>query len=130
MFHKGGGMTYLRSLFLNFLIVFFVDREIPGIVIQSSNGSPDVVDDLLFSSVMALLNASIFPALFILGVKPTIVKIAILAFIFSFGGFYVLMHIDIGINVYSYSSVFLGGLIVFGMSIFTNIMEKNHHISD
>jgi uncharacterized membrane protein YvlD (DUF360 family) len=121
-------MTYFRSLFLNFLIVFFVNRTIPGIEVEPYEGSsPDVVADVLFSTIIALLNASIFPALFILGFNPTLLKISIIAMIISFGGFYTVMFVNIGVSASTFGGVFLAGVIVSAISIFTNYLEKKHH---
>lgn len=124
-------MTYFRSLFLNFLIVFFANRTIPGIEVDPYGGvSPDVVADVLFSSVMAILNASIFPALYILGINPSLLKISIIAAIISFGGFYSIMFLNIGVSANTLGGVFLAGILVSAMSIFTNYLEKKHHHPD
>jgi len=124
-------MTFLRALFLNFLIVFFVDRTIPGISVQDYGGqSPDLFSDVIFAVVIGLLNSAIFPGLYILGFKPTLLKMAICAFVISFGGFFFLMLVDYGVQVTSFGGLFFGGLIVFCMSLCTNVIEKKYHPID
>lgn len=124
-------MTFLRSLFLNFLIVFFVDRVIPGIQIVNYEGVPDVINDVLFASVVAFLNASIYPAFYIAGVKATTLAMGICAFIISFGSFLLIYFVDVGVSAESFFGVILGTIIVGSMSLFTNILEKKHmHFKD
>jgi len=120
-------MTFLRSLFFNFLVVFFVNRTIPGIEVVNYEGIPDVINDAIFATLVALLNSLIYPAFYILGFTATILRMAIAAFIISFGSFFVLMHIQIGVAASSFSGVFFAGLIVFAMSLFTNVLEQKHY---
>lgn len=120
-------MTFLRSLFLNFLIVFFVDRVIPGIEVVNFEGVPDVVDDIIFASIVALLNSCIYPALYMIDVKATLLRMGICAFVISFGAFFTLMHVQIGVSATTYGGVFFAGLIVFAMSLFTNVLEQKHY---
>jgi uncharacterized membrane protein YvlD (DUF360 family) len=124
-------MTFLRSLFLNFLVVFFVDRVIPGIRVVSYEGVPDVINDVIFAGVVAFLNASIYPAFYIFGAKATTLTMGIVAAIVSFGSFFMLLFVQIGVTADSFSGAFFAGLIVFAMSLFTNVLEKKHmHFKD
>ena len=123
-------MTYLRSLFLNFLVVFFVDRVIPGIEVQMYENVPNIGADILFSGILGFLNASIYPGMYILSIKPTLAKIVVVAGIFSFLGFIIISFIDYGVQVQTFFGGFLSGLIVWAVSVLTNYLEMKHsHLS-
>ena len=116
-------MTYLRSLFLNFLIVFFVDRMIPGIQIQTFEQVPNIGADLLFALIVGFLNASVFPFLFILELSPTIKKIVCMTGPITFLSFLVISVIPFGVQVVSPVGFIFGSLIVWVCAIFTNFLE-------
>lgn len=119
-------MTYLRSLFLNFLVVFFVNRVIPGIEVGSFEHVPNIGADLFFSLVVGFLNATIFPALLIFGLKPTLKKMGILSFIISFGAFALISAISFGVQVTSFGGYLIGSLIVWAVAFFSNYLEWKH----
>jgi uncharacterized membrane protein YvlD (DUF360 family) len=116
-------MNYLRSLFLNFLVVFFVDRMGPGMSIDSYEQVPNIGADILFSAILGFLNASVFPFLFILELNPTKLKIGIITFIISYTAFIVIAIIPFGVRAESATGVIVGGLIVWAMAFFTNSLE-------
>lgn len=116
-------MTYLRSLFLNFLIVFFVDRMAPGIEIGFYEQVPNIGADLLFSGVVGFLNASVFPLLFVLELSPTKLKIGIITFCLSFAAFMIIAIVPFGVRVVNVSGVVIGGLVVWAVAFFTNYLE-------
>jgi hypothetical protein len=118
-------MTYLRSLFLNFLIVFFVVRVIPGITIHFFENIPNIGADILFSGILGFLNSIIVPVLFGLSLNPTILKIAILGLIISFFAFVLISIFNFGITANT-SGVIFGSLIVWLCSFFTNYLELKH----
>jgi uncharacterized membrane protein YvlD (DUF360 family) len=70
-------MNYIRSLFLNFLVVFFVDRVAPGVEISYFEQVPNVGADILFSVIVGFLNASVFPFFVILELELTILQLFI-----------------------------------------------------
>ena len=119
-------MTYLRSLFINFLIVFFVNHVIPGIDIGSFEHVPNIGMDIFFAAIVGFLNSFIYPALILFDIKPTIGKIAICAFVISFGAFISIGIFNLGVRATSVSAVIIGGLLVFLVSFFTNFMETKH----
>lgn len=121
-------MTYLRSLFLNFLVVFFVNRAIPGVEVSQYQDVPNIGADILFSFIVGFLNSAIFPALFIFNFQPTLLKIAIPAFIISFGSYIFLSIISFGVQVISVGGIIVGGLIVWIVSILTNYFELKHFL--
>lgn len=119
-------MTYLRSLFLNFLIVFFVDRMIPGVEITNYEDVPNIAADIFFSLVVGFLNASVYPGLTLFDLKPTAIKLALVTFVISFGAFALIAVMDFGVQVISYTGFFLGGIIVWAVAFFSNYLEEKN----
>jgi uncharacterized membrane protein YvlD (DUF360 family) len=120
-------VNYLRSLFLNFLVVFFVDRVIPGIHVANFENVPDIGDDILFSFLVGFLNASIFFFFALLGLKITDAKLAIASFVISFGSFLLIALFPFGVQVLNAWGVIFGGAIVWGVSLLTNHLEWKHY---
>jgi uncharacterized membrane protein YvlD (DUF360 family) len=95
----------------------------PGMSIDSYEQVPNIGADILFSAILGFLNASVFPFLFILELKPTKLKIGIITFIISYAAFIVIAIIPFGVRVESATGVIVGGLIVWAMAFFTNSLE-------
>lgn len=119
-------MTYLRSLFLNFLAVFFVDRVIPGMEIAYFEQVPDIGADIFFSIMVGFFNASIFPFLALMEVQVTNLKLAIISGVISFGAFTIISIIPFGVQVVSPLGFFIGGGIVWFVAYFSNYLESIH----
>lgn len=119
-------MTYLRSLFLNFLIVFFVDRAAPGIEITEFEQVPNIWADLLFSIVVGFLNGSIFPLLYLLEIKVTVLRLALSSFIVTFASFGAISIFPFGVRVVSPWGFIVGGGIVWIAAVFSNYLEWRH----
>ena len=117
-------MTYLRSLFFNFLIVFFVDRMIPGIQVQTFEQVPNIGADLLFSLIVGFLNASVFPFLVVLEMDPSIRKILWMTFFISFIPFGIIAAVPFGVQVLNFGGFLFGGLLVWAGAFFTNFLER------
>lgn len=117
-------MTYLRSLFFNFLVVFFVDRVIPGLQISYFEGVPDIGSDLLFSIILGFLNASVFPFLALMEAEVTGLKLAVITGIISFGAFGIIAVVPFGVQVQSPLGFFLGGSIVWLVAYVSNYLES------
>lgn len=118
-------MTYLRSLFFNFLIVFFVARVIPGMKIHFFESVPNIGADILFSAILGFLNSIIVPALVGLNLNVTSLKIGIVGFVITYLAFILIGIFDFGITANATGIVF-GGLIVWICSFFTNYLELKH----
>lgn len=123
-------MNYLRSLFLNFLIVFFVDRVAPGIEISTFEQVPNIGADLLFSLIIGFLNASVFFFYTLLETPPTRLKLAVTSFVISFGGFLAIAIVPFGVRVVNPMGVIIGGGIVWAVAYFTNYLEAKHYTAD
>jgi uncharacterized membrane protein YvlD (DUF360 family) len=120
-------MNYLRSLFLNFLIVFFVDRAIPGIHIDNFENVPNIGADILFSLIVGFLNASVFFFLALLELTITPLRLALMTFIISFGAFAIISVVPFGIQVLSPLGFFLGSTLVWAIALLTNFLEWKHY---
>lgn len=120
-------MNYLRSLFLNFLVVFFVDRVSPGVQITYFEQVPNMGADILFSLLVGFLNASVFPFLMILELKISKLKLAIMTFIISYGAFTIIFLVPFGIQVTGPSGILIGGSLVWLVALFTNFLEWKHY---
>ena len=118
-------MTYLRSLFLNFLIVFFVAKVIPGVTVHPFENVPNIGADLLFSIVVGFLNSIIVPFLVGLDLKATYLKIAIIGFVISFLSFIIISIVDFGVSANA-TGIMIGGSLVWIFSFFTNYLELKH----
>lgn len=116
-------MNYLRSLFINFLIVFFVDRVAPGVEIMNYEQVPSIGADLFFSVVVGFLNASIFFFLALLEISITRLKLALFTLAISFGSFILIALVPFGVRVVSPWGVIVGGGIVWIVAYVTNYLE-------
>ena len=120
-------MNYVRSFFLNFLIVFFIDRVAPGVEIASFEQVPNIGADILFSLIVGFLNSSIFFFLALLELSITHLRLAIISFIVSFGAFLVIAIIPFGVRVVNPWGVIIGGGVVWGVALLTNCLEWKHY---
>lgn len=120
-------MNYVRSFFLNFLIVFFVDRVAPGIEVVSYEQVPNIGADILFSLIVGFLNASVFFFFALLELEISLIKLAITTFIVSFLAFIVIAIVPFGVRVVSPWGVIIGGFIVWGVAFLTNYLEWKHY---
>jgi len=116
-------MNYIRSLFLNFLVVFFIDRAGPGVEILNYEDVPNIGADILFSAIVGFLNASVFPFFAILELKVTSFKLGLINFIISFGAFITIAIIPFGVRVVNIWGVLIGGTVVFATAFVTNYLE-------
>lgn len=121
-------MNYLRSLFLNFLVVFFVDRVAPGVQIDLFEQVPNIGADILFSVIVGFLNASVFPLFAIMEWKLTALRLATLTFLISIGAFLIIAVIPFGVRVVNVWGVLFGGGVVWAIAFFTNYLEWQHDI--
>lgn len=120
-------MNYLRSFFLNFLIVFFVDRVAPGVEIASFEQVPNIGADIFFALVVGFLNSSIFFFLVLLEAAITNFKMALMSFVVSFGAFLLIAIVPFGVRVVNPWGVLIGGGIVWLVAVLTNHLEWKHY---
>lgn len=119
-------MTYLRSLFFNFLAVFFIDNVNPYITIEGFEHVPNIGADILFSAVVGFLNSLIFPIMVLFEVKINFLRIAIVAILISFLSFGIIGVFDFGIRATSLFGVVSSALFVSFVATFSNYLEYRH----
>lgn len=116
-------MNYLRSLFLNFLVVFFVDRVAPGVQVMSYEQVPNIGADILFAAIVGFLNATVFFFLALLEIPITRMKLALFTLIISLGAFLAIAIIPFGVRVVNGWGVLIGGGLVWLVAYITNYLE-------
>jgi len=120
-------MTYFKSLFFNFLIVFFVNHILPGVEIDYYTKLPEIKGDLIFAFSVGLLNSLIYPALRAFHPKPSHFKIGLISFIISFGAYSIVNLLPLGIHIKTAGAYIWGGLIVWFGGYLTNHLELRHY---
>lgn len=120
-------MNYLRSLFLNFLVVFFVDRVVPGVEISDYEQVPNIGADILFSLIVGFLNASIFFFLALMEIKITRFKLALYSFVISFAAFLAIAIFPFGVQVVNGWGFIIGGGVVWFVAYLSNYLEWQHY---
>jgi hypothetical protein len=116
-------MNYVRSLFLNFLIVFFIDRVAPGVEIQNFENVPNVGADILFALIVGFLNASVYFFFSLMETTITHLKMGLTTFIISFGAFSIIALVPFGVRVVNPLGLIIGGLVVWLIAFMTNHLE-------
>lgn len=126
-------MYYLKSLFFNFLVVFFADHILPGLEVLDMTRLPHIGGDLIFAVVLGFLNSLIYPVLKLLKQEDSTLKIALIALILNFAAYGIVKLLPIGINVKNVEGYILASVIVSLGGFLTNFLEmrrKNHHNLD
>ncbi len=122
-------MNYVRSFFLNFLIVFFINRVAPGVEIQNFEQVPNIGADLFFSLVVGFLNASVYFVLALFETPISNAKLGIYTFLISFIAFILIAIFPFGVRVVSPFGVIIGGGVVWVIAFMTNHLEWKYYRS-
>ena len=116
-------MNYLKSLFFNFLTVFFANHLLPGIEVVKQSKLPHIGGDLLFAIVLGFLNSLIFPVLKVMDQKISVGRIAITASVLSFAAYAVLKFAPLGIEIKTVEGYLLAAGFVGAGGFLTNYLE-------
>ncbi len=119
-------MNYPAGLCVNFVALFALIRFAPGIAAPYSEVSP-LGSDLLFAAASAFFNASVFPALILMGIFPTKLKLAVLNGIVSFGSFTVIAMIPYGFQPDAGGAA-IGGLLIWLVSYLISYFQMSRWI--
>ncbi len=122
-------MSYFKSLFYNFLAIFFVNQMIPGIEVVHPTKLPNIQGDLLFSLGFGFLLSLIYPLFRLFRSYPDAPKVGVASFCLSFGVYAILNFLPVEIKVTTFSGYFWGSLIVFFNSFLTNTLKCKSSIS-
>lgn len=120
-------MTYFKSLFFNFLIVFFVNHILPGIEIDYYTKLPQIQGDLIYAFSLGFINSLIYPILKIFVKNPSYFKIGLVSFIINFGAYSIVNLLPLGIRVTTPGAYIWSGLVVWFGSYLTNHLELRHY---
>ncbi len=120
-------MNYIKSLFSNFLVVFFANHILPGIDVIDQTKLPHLGGDLPFALVLGLVNSLIYPLFRLFHKTPSISRIGFIALILNFSAYALLKFVPvIGIRVSSIEGYILAALLVAFGSLLTNFWEMRH----
>jgi uncharacterized membrane protein YvlD (DUF360 family) len=120
-------MNYIKSLFFNFLTVFFADHILPGIEVMDQTKLPHIGGDLLFSIALGFLNSLIFPLLKLIDRHLTATRVAMIALVLNFAAYALLKLLPVGIQVSTVEGYIVAAIVVSCGSFLTNYMEMKHH---
>lgn len=120
-------MHYIKSLFFNFLVVFFADHVLPGIEVMDQTKLPHFGGDLLFAIALGFLNSLIFPFLKIIHRHLTAVKVAMIALVLNFAAYALLKVLPVGIQVMTVAGYIWAAIVVSLGSFLTNYLELRHN---
>jgi len=121
-------MTYLKSLLINFLTVFFANYLLPGIEMTRHTKLPHVEGALIFAAAVGLVNSLIVPFLSFLKIPPSHFKIGLTSFVISFGAYALVNLLPLGIKVESAKGFFWAAGVVWAVSFFTNYLAFRKHL--
>lgn len=97
---------FVIKVILLAVIILGLAHLLPGLEV------PDFTDALLFSLVVALLNAFITPILIVVSFPITVMTIGLFALLINIFMFWVASLISYGVQITSFWGAFWGGLIV------------------
>jgi len=122
-------MNYLKSLFFNFLIVFFANHLLPGIDVVMQKKLPDVGGDLLFAIGLGLLNSLICPVLKLINKRSSVIlQLVLTILVLNFTAYALLKLLPFGIRISTWEGYFFPAMIVSIVSFVTNFLEiRRHH---
>lgn len=120
-------MVYLKSLLINFLVVFFANYMLPGVMVVNQTKLPHIGGDLMFALALGILNSVIYPVLKIVLRQVGAIKIAIVALILNFVAYAVIKIIPpAGIKILTVEGYVIVALIVTVGSFATNFYEMKN----
>ena len=123
-------MNYLKSLFYNFLTIFFANHILPGVEVTSPTRLPHLGGDLPFALALGFLNSLIVPILKLVDQRLSLLRIGMIALILNFTSYALLQILPIGIHISSIEGYLFAALSVSIGSFLTNYLEMNatqHH---
>ncbi|MDE3046318.1 MAG: phage holin family protein [Verrucomicrobiota bacterium] len=120
-------MNYLKSLFFNFLTVFFANQLLPGIEVVNTSKLPHIGGDILFPLALGLLNSLIYPILRLIDQRVSFVRLGLISFILNFSSYALLKLLPISIQISSVEGYLFASVTVSVFSFLINYLEMNAH---
>ena len=120
-------VQYLKSVFFNFLTVFFANHIFSGIEVTNQTKLPHIGGDLIFAGVLGLLNSLIFPILRMVDQRVSAVRIILFSILLNFSAYAILKLVSfLGIEVLSVEGYVIASGVVSLGSFLTNYLEMKH----
>lgn len=119
-------MGYLKSLFFNFLVVFFANYILPGIAVMNQTKLPHLGGDLPFALALGLLNSLIYPILRLIHKHPSVTRIGMFALVLNFAAYALLKFLPLGIHIASVEGYLFASFFVAVGSFVVNFFEMKH----
>lgn len=120
-------MNYLKSFFLNFLVVFFAVHVLAGVDVATPTKLPHLGSDIPFALALGFLNSLIEPIFAFLFRPATIVKLLLAAFGLNFGVFALVKFVSmIGIEITTVEGYLIVSCAVAIASFLTNYLEMKY----
>lgn len=119
-------MYYLKSLFFNFLAVFFANHILPGILVVNQTRLPHLGADLPFALILGFLNSLIYPLMKAFEFKISVIRLALAALVLNLVAYALVKILTLGIQINSILGYFLAAILVTVASFWTNYLEFKH----
>ncbi|EKE08529.1 MAG: hypothetical protein ACD_17C00118G0005 [uncultured bacterium] len=117
-------MVYLKSLVMNFLLIFFANHVIPGTMIVYPTKLPHIGGDVMFAASLAVLNMLVYPVLRLLQKEVGEVKVAIACLILNFVAYAVIKLIpSSGIKIMTIQGYVILAFVVTVIGFLSNYFE-------
>ncbi|OGN61266.1 MAG: hypothetical protein A3F40_02940 [Chlamydiae bacterium RIFCSPHIGHO2_12_FULL_27_8] len=121
-------MTYIKSLLINCLTVFFVNQVIPDVAIDYYSKLPKIGGDIIFSFGLGFIGSLIFPFIILFKIKPSHFKVGLSAFVISYFAYSIVNLLPVGIKVSSAKGYLIASSVVWLMFYFTNHLELKRYL--
>ncbi|MEN9654132.1 MAG: hypothetical protein RL235_244 [Chlamydiota bacterium] len=118
-------MNYLKSLFFNFLAVFFANHILPGVDVVHQTKLPYIGGDLLFAAALGFLNSLIYPVLKLIK-QVAITRMIVFALVLNLTAYALLKIVSLGIDVQTLQGYLMAAGFVSLCAILTNYLEMRH----
>ena len=122
-------MYYLKTLVINFLVIFFADHILPGLQVTDQTRLPHIGGDLIFAAALGFLNSLIYPVLRMLKHDVSVLKIGLMALILNFAAYGIVKLLPLGIDVMTIEGYLLVSIVVALGCFLTNFFEMKRHRS-
>lgn len=119
-------MYYLKTLFFNFLVIFFANHILPGIIVLNQTKLPHIGGDLIFPLILGFANSLIFPFFRLFRQRVTMIKTLLVTIIINFVAYAIVKLLPLGIQVTTLEGYLLVSLVVTISSIFITFLEARH----
>lgn len=120
-------MNYIKSLFFNFLTVFFANHILPGIEVVNQTKLPHLGGDLPFAAALGFINSLIYPILKLVDRQTSAPRIGMLALVVNFAAYAFLKLMPVGIHISTVEGYILAAFVTSLGSFLTNFLEMRHH---